>query len=515
MRSIRRFLALGLFAVLLAGCGGGSGGGGLDDLAGDDGGLPSTGGMLRIAVTDDPFPIENVLEASVEIGRVEAHMQEGDGWVVLTEETFTINLVGLDNGIVDEIVDIAVDPGTYDQFRFITGPGRVVLDAETAVVRDEDRLEEVTIETPDGPETVDGYVFTVEDGGVKFPSGPQTGIKVHVDPPIVVSSQLTGDLLLEFDLGKNFVFNGPTTHAPGVKRVLFTPSVKASNETVNGSVTVVIMSNEGTPEDASDDLTVENAEVWLVDGGGEKETQTFSDENGVAVLSAAEGAYMLLADKFGFVESTPVSVQIDLANLSDAGVVLLTPSDLVVSGIVYTSVGTGDSGAYATTDTPTGTDDDYPIADVAVALDLAAPAYADSKTTAADGAFTFDRLEEYVYDLTFTMTGFTTLQTTWAPSQGPVSVHLVPLTRPVLATVTDANAALISGATVTATDVGGNTWPGVTDSLGVANFTLPTGTYAFTAAGSGGVNYAGSAPLVVVGAPDDGTSDAITLTPVP
>lgn len=498
MRLLSCVLVVGLFVPLLVGCGGGSSAVDGAGVAPTDG--TPTGGMLRVAVTDDPFPIEGVLEASVEIGRVEAHVQELDGWIVLTEETFTINLVGLSNGIVEEIIDIAANPGTYDKFRFITGPGRVVLDPEKATVADESRLQEVTI---DGV-VMDGYVFTVEDEGVKFPSGPQTGIKVDVDPPVVVDTRLSGDLLLEFDLGRNFVFNGPTTHAPGVKRVLFTPSVKASNTTVNGSVTLVVNSDELLLEDPSDDLPLEGAEVWLVDEVGAKVTQTFSDASGVAVLSAPVGTYTLKADKFGFVEGTMPAVTIVLANLGDEGALALRPSDLVVTGIVYTTVGTNGE---------TETADDYPIADVAITLDLTTPAYSDTKTTGASGAFTFDRLEAYTYDLAFSKAGFTTLETTGSPAAGPMTVRLVPLSQVVTATVQDGGGAAVSGATVTATDVFGNTWTApVTDSAGQAAFSLPTGTYTFAAV-LGANTYVASDALVVVGDDDAETSDSIVLAP--
>ena len=502
MRSSTWLLALGLIVPLLVGCGSASTGSdhlGSDPAGTGENGAPPMGGMLRIAVTDDPFPIDAVLEASVEIGRVEAHVQELDAWVVLSEETFTVNLVGLSNGIVEEIVDVAVDPGTYDKFRFITGLGRVVLDPDKATVADESRLQEVTI---DG-ELRDGYVFTVEDGGVKFPSGPQTGIKVNVDPPIVVTTGLSGDLLLEFDLGRNFVFNGPTTHKPGVKRVLFTPSVKASNETTNGSVAVVINSDEILLEDDSDDLPLEGAEVWLVDDAGTKVTQTFSAADGMAVLSATPGTYTLKADKFGFVEGEIASVEIVLANLKTEDPLALVPSDLVVTGTVYTDAGTSGE---------TETDDDYPIAGVAVTLHLASSALSDAKTTDSDGLFTFERLEEFTYDLTFSKVGFTTFDTTWAPADGPMTVRLNPLRQAVAATIKDGDDAAVASATVTATDEFGNEWTATTNSSGEAAFTLPTGTYTFTAT-DGTDTYVASDDLDVVGDDSDATSDAITLAP--
>lgn len=502
MHHVLRIFAIALATVLLAACGGSS--------TGDVGSLPDggefpspTGGTLRIAVTDEPFPIEGVLEATVDIGRVEAHLQEEDRWVVLTDETFTINLIGLTNGIVEQIVDVAVDPGTYDQFRFITGPGRVVLDPDEGAVADEARLQEVTI---DGT-TQDAYVFTVEDGGVKFPSGPQTGIKVHVDPPIVVTTALSGDLLLEYDLGRNFVFNGPVYREPGVKRVLFTPSVKASNTSTNGTVTVLVTDDAANP--------LADAEVWLVDDAGTKVgTTSFTSDGtnpaepptGVAKISVGPGTYTLKADKFGFVEGEIAGVEISLANLTDAGTLALEPSNLVIAGIVQIDLGD-----------PTK---NYVLEGVAASLELndaTAPmglTYTDATTTDASGNYSFDQLEEYDYDVSFSKDGFTTQDTTWAPSDGALDVLLDPMDESVDATVKDGTGTAVTATTltVTATDGAGNTWSADTDANGVAAFTLPTGTYTFTAS-DGTTSYASSATAVLG---DDDTTDtntAVDLTP--
>ena len=474
MKYIAWAIVLALLVPMLAACGGGSGG----SIG------ASTGGMLRVSVTDEPFPIEGVLEATVMIGRVEAHLQEEGRWIVLSEEEFTINLVGLTNGIVEEIINVAVDAGTYDKFRFITGPGQVVLDASKGAVADERFKDEDT----------GNYVFTTKNGGLKFPSGPQTGIKVDVDPPIVVGTEtsgLSGDLLLEYDLGENFVFNGPVYRMPGVIRVLFTPSVKASNTSVNGSVVVIVT------DDAATEL--EGAEVWLDNGA--KVTHTFTDEFGVARLSALPGTYTLKADKCGFVEGSIANVEIVLANLTDAGTLALNPANTV-----FTTVDTAD------------TADDYPVAGVSVTL---APADAsispNPAMTDSCGEFGFNGLVgTTMYTLTFEKTGFTTQVVSWTlDTDSVLNVLLDPLDQVVEATVKDAGSAAVSGADVTATDSFGNTWMVTAGTDGVASFTLPTGTYTFTALDGSMNSYEAAADLVVVGDTDAATKDTIELQPAP
>src|SRR4030095_15444040 len=104
-------------------------------------------------------------------------------------------------------------------------------------------------------------VFDTSNGRLFFPSGAQTGIKVHIENDIVVTTTLSGDLTVDFDLSKNFVFNGPVTHAPGVKRVLFTPSIRATNVSTAGSLRLRAMSDELTPGVTADDMPLAGATV--------------------------------------------------------------------------------------------------------------------------------------------------------------------------------------------------------------------------------------------------------------
>lgn len=532
MRIRTQWGLLGVALLLLAGCGGSSStvplsGDVLGDLPSD---TPATGGTLSVVVTDDPFPIDYVLEASVMITRIEAHDQESDGWTTLSSDSFDINLVGLTNGLTKGIVDMAVDPGTYDQFRFITGPGRVVLSADAAVTSDVELSKDLEIETPDGTSdstivVTDGYVFTAENGRVKFPSGPQTGIKVHVDPPIVVSSTLSGELELAFDLGKNFVFNGPVTHAPGVKRVLFTPSVKASNTTTQGSVEVMVL---------ADGSALRGAEAWLVDADGAKAGHGFTDELGVALIKAGPGTYTLKADKWGYVEATllgddglPVEVEVVLGNLTPAGTLTLLPSELTVEGMVYSDHGTpGDL-----------TDDDELVVD-GVAVTLATvvtdavtgePIYS-AETVTVDGSFSFERLEEQDFIVSCSKDGYVDFTSeAWAPTDGAMSVVLTALSQALVVTVSDGADSVVTGAAVSATD-GFMTWT-VTDGAaddadgaadGQVTLTLPTGSYTVTATStvtatdgtSTTTTYVdATGPKGIEGDTDEDTSDAVTLTP--
>ena len=445
-------LTLALLTVVATACGGGSATptSGLDP-------SPTAGRMLRVSVTDAPFPINLVREASVEISDVQVRDQDGGGWVSLplVGDDVTVNLVELTGGITEQIVNFEIGPGTYDEVRLIVGLGRVVLEDEAYVA-------DATREQEDG-----SWLFTVADGGVKFPSGPQTGIKVKIDPPIVVTDQLSGDLILDFELAKNFVFNGPATHAPGVRRVLFTPVVKAQNNSVNGSVSFLVQSS-------ADDAPVPGAEVRLLQGETVAHT-AYTDENGAVVLSTLPGTYTPTADAFGFVSASIADVEVVLANLRDGGVFSLDPSTDEIVGTVYDGRGTAD------------TSDDVVLADVAieVAIHMETEVRA-TATTNESGAYSLSPLDpDVTYDLTFAKEGYavhTVLdESSRAAGAGdPLDAVLTPLARSVTLTVQDGSANPLSGITVTITDAWG-TVVGTpsTDSGGQATLSLPTGDYTF------------------------------------
>jgi hypothetical protein len=81
-----------------------------------------SGGRLVIKVTDDPFDITNIESASVTITKVEIKkagdgISDGNAFVVLSEDTVTIDLIDLRNGVVETLLDMEVPEGEYDLIR--------------------------------------------------------------------------------------------------------------------------------------------------------------------------------------------------------------------------------------------------------------------------------------------------------------------------------------------------------------------------------------------------------------
>lgn len=238
-------------------------------------------GALKIQLTDAPFPFDEVAEANVTVFKVDARAKaddegiDDDAFVVLMEDEIPLNLLDLTNGITETLVDVEVPVGSYDLVRVYVKGVNVVLK--------------------------DGTTYDL-----KVPSGEQTGIKVFIEPNIVVNGGLSTDLLLDFDVSKSFVAKGPITNIQGFN---FKPVIKASNlstaGTLMGKVTEIM--NETA-------VGVEGAQV-AVYAADTLHTTTFTDVDGsYMILGLLAGDYAVEVAKDGYETSEMVGVSITSAN---------------------------------------------------------------------------------------------------------------------------------------------------------------------------------------------------------
>ena len=416
----------------LAACGGGNEFSGSSSTGG---GVGSGGQTLRISITDAPFPSEYVESATVVIKEVLVHERGGDSWQRVFSGSREIDLVPLTGGVAELLVDATVEPGVYNEARLIVEAGTVTL-KPNAVVQDD-------------------YVFSVDDGDLKFPSGPQTGIKVKVDNDITVTSQLSGDLVLDFDLAKSFVFNGPFTHAPGVMRVIFKPVVRATNASTNGTVSLDVFSDNATPEDSADDVALAGATIRVCDDMDTEIAMGLTDADGHFETSLPDGTYTLKIEAAHHDAADIQNVVVVLANITDAGSITMVVHETEITGVVLSDGAT-------TADT---TDDTNLVAArvEAIAAGDATMTVVSSAMTDANGAFVLTGLTPGSYDLKFSASGWTTL--TWndvasvvpGSGAGGVTATLVALTRDLTGTVTDNSATAMSGVTVSVINSNGTT----------------------------------------------------------
>jgi hypothetical protein len=220
-------------------------------------------GRLVIKVTDDPFDINSIESATVTITKVEIRkagdgVSDGNPFIMLSDDTMTVNLMDLRNGVTETLLDLDIPEGEYDLVRLY--------------------VEEAGLKLIDFP---DAY-------NVKVPSGRQTGIKLHINPSINVSGGLTSEMLLDFDLSRSFVLRGNMDHNNGF---IFKPCIRVSNLTTAGRI-------EGMVTDTSD-VKIKEAKIWIAQDT--VMATAFADTLGYyAIIGVPAGTYSIFANKDGY-----------------------------------------------------------------------------------------------------------------------------------------------------------------------------------------------------------------------
>jgi hypothetical protein len=239
----------------------------------------STTGKLRIQLTDAPFPTDLVAEANVTINKIEirkANEDEGNPFITLSEEERSFNLLDLTNGVTAGLVDMEIEAGSYDLIRLHVAEASVVLS--------------------------DGTTYDL-----KIPSGDQTGIKVYMEPSLVVAGGLSSDLLLDFDVSKSFVVQGNPNTPAGINGFIFKPVIKASNLSTAGTLAGTVTDSEGV---------IDGAQVAII-AADTVYTTSFTDETGAyKILGVDAGTYKVEFAKEGYVTSTVEGVEIVSANIT-------------------------------------------------------------------------------------------------------------------------------------------------------------------------------------------------------
>ncbi|WP_282132455.1 DUF4382 domain-containing protein [Cellulophaga baltica] len=250
-------------------------------------------GTLSIQLTDAPFLYDMVAEANVTIFKIDARYKgavetdsvsaDGNSFITLSEEEVPINLLELTNGITENLVNLEVPAGTYDLVRVYVKGVNVILN--------------------------DGTVYDLN-----VPSGEQTGIKVFIQPGLVVQGGLSSDLLLDFDVSKSFVAKGGRNNLSGFN---FKPVIKASNLATAGTLKGLVTTTE-------DNISVglEGAQVSVI-VADTINTTTFSDIDGsFVIMGLQEGSYDLLVALEGYTSERKEGIAIVASNNTTQDVVL-------------------------------------------------------------------------------------------------------------------------------------------------------------------------------------------------
>lgn len=134
-------------------------------------------GTLRVLLTDAPADYESVF---IDVQGVRIHQstdaeEEDSGWIDIMTEPNRVDLLSLINGNVELLGELDLEPGQYNQMRFILGEdNEVVIDGES-----------IPLDTP---------------------SAQQSGLKLNIQSDITEGGLYT--LLLDFDASRSIVQAG-------------------------------------------------------------------------------------------------------------------------------------------------------------------------------------------------------------------------------------------------------------------------------------------------------------------
>ncbi len=208
----------------------------------------STTGRLRVLITDTPFPIDLVKQATITVTRVEVRTaedktgdaddtlrasavddqpgesQDGGEWIVIQEGEQIFNLLELRNGRTNLLANANVPAGTYDQMRLVCTKGSITVGGGRS--GGEDRTFELSV-----------------------PSGEQTGVKLHFE--FMVENDKETILLLDVDLSRAFrpIPGSRAEDTAGIRGFHFTPSLamRLISMLAAGAITGEVMGASGQP----------------------------------------------------------------------------------------------------------------------------------------------------------------------------------------------------------------------------------------------------------------------------
>lgn len=172
----------------------------------DDGNSPATKATVVLSLTDAPAEYD-----AVNITFSEVALSMNGGWIVLSGESQTINLLEWNNGQSIELGRQDVDPGKITQIRLMVTEATVTVDGQTY---------EVTI-----------------------PSAEQTGLKLITNFDLVAGS--TYEFVVDFDANASIVTTGNPQNPNGYK---LKPTIRVAEKATTGSISGTVADYTGTPQ---------------------------------------------------------------------------------------------------------------------------------------------------------------------------------------------------------------------------------------------------------------------------
>ncbi len=220
---------------------------------------------VSVQLTDDPFPVQFLMEANVEITKIELKNDQDD-YVTVFEGHKTINVADYTNGSTAEVSLNTVPNGTYNEVRVTIGNVSVKM--------------------------TDNTVF-------EFNAAAGSQSEVDIEPALQVTDGQVGDLLLDLDLADSFEFSGSfigdwitdITQITGIAD--FDADFRAVALEKTGTVSGTVKDANGDPI-AYADVKIE---YDYTGDGLDDDVTTHADANGnFKIIGLPQGVYKLKVD---------------------------------------------------------------------------------------------------------------------------------------------------------------------------------------------------------------------------
>lgn len=230
----------------------------------------------------------------VTFGRVDLVPAEETGGGVITVydgEPVTYDILSLTNGTTEELGQaVDVPPGTYHQIRFIVESAKLSFcdDAEPA---------------------------SCEEFDVFVPSGAQTGIKVNVQPPLIVADGANQTLIVDFDVARAIVET-----PPGSGNYLLKPTaLRVISEA--GAIAGSVVDGGG---EALVGVTIDVFPAGSIDPADLVVATTSEDDGTFAFVALLPGVYDLVLSLDGYGDQTVSDVEVEVGETTSVGEITLT-----------------------------------------------------------------------------------------------------------------------------------------------------------------------------------------------
>lgn len=335
-----------LLAALVAGCGG-------------DGG--ATSGTLGVSLTDAPacgFSAVNVTVVKVRVHQSSSASDTDTGWTDITlNPARKIDLLGLTNGVLDNLGETPLRAGHYTQLRLVLDPNTAVGLANSVV-------------PAGGVETA-----------LVTPSAVQNGIKLVNEFDVAAGQRV--DLVLDFDACKSIVKRGNGTYAlkPVIKVV---PSVLngidgfIDTALLGSSVMVTAQQNGAVIRSTAPNATTGEFFLARLATGNYDVVLTASGRASAVIASVpvASSTSVTVLSRSG----TPITLPVSSTNVV-SGTATLNPASLTEVAYVAAKQTVGTTTPIVTVQSVTADDSSSPAGAYALTLPIGAPMLGQYSTT--------------------------------------------------------------------------------------------------------------------------------------